>query len=132
MYQWLNPSHPQTLRAAVILGYLSAVFGALGSRGGKWGYLVLLLSLGLGAGAFGSANNKKVGYYALAGCATALVLIDVWLFMRGMAGASLFRASLLQQLKLYLQFLNRLVFPVALSAAALHSQSRQYQQVWFE
>ena len=71
MQQWFNPSHPQTLQAAVILGYFAGVFSVLG------GGLGLLLGIGLFAGAFGSANNKKWGYVLLAVTSSLRVLLIV-------------------------------------------------------
>ncbi|MEL7158545.1 MAG: hypothetical protein AAFN30_18385, partial [Actinomycetota bacterium] len=73
MNRWFNPSHPQTLQAAVILGYFSAVFGLLGAGVNVF----LLLFIGVGVGAFGSANNQRWGYYLLAGCSLLIALF--WL-----------------------------------------------------
>ncbi len=118
MNRWFNPSHPQTLQAAVILGYISAVFGLLGLR-----YLFLLpLLIGLGAGAFGSANNQKWGYFLLAICS---VLIALFRFL-DLVGA------LDNGVIDILRMLNIMVFPTALAVAALHPHSREYQKVWFE
>lgn len=132
MYQWFNPSHPQTLKAAIILGYLSAVFEALGSGVRSYGALILMLSIGLGAGAFGSANNKKWGYLALAGCATGLAAFDLFDLQRALYQLAFQSGPWLKQLKVLVQSLNRTVFPIALAAAALHSESRRYQKAWFK
>jgi membrane protein insertase Oxa1/YidC/SpoIIIJ len=118
MNRWFNPSHPQTLQAAVILGYLSAVFGLLNPAT----YFMLVLFIGLGIGAFGSANNKRWGYFLLAGCSLLVALF--WI--------SRFVASLGSSIVVTLILLNALVFPVALAVAALHPHSREYQKVWFE
>ena len=117
MTRWLNPSHPQTLQAAVILGYISAVFGLLGGAS-----IFLLLFIGVGVGAFGSANNKKWGYYLLAGCSFLVAVFWIQLFAR----------SLGDDLIITLRLLNATVFPTALAVAALHPHSREYQKVWFE
>lgn len=104
---------------AVLLGYFAAFFGLLGAsfRNGGFHLLVALL---LAAGAFGTANNKRLGYYAL-GVASVL---DVLLIL------SLLRFGL--DLKLMLMWvINPLVFPVALVASVLHPHSREYQRVWF-
>ncbi len=119
MNQWLNPSHPQTLVAAVILGYFSAVFGVL-QNGAS---IFLLLFLGVGAGAFGSANNKRWGYYLLAVCAFLIALYWAVLVIDSLSARSA---------TLTLLLLNRTVFPIALAVAVLHRQSREYQKVWFE
>lgn len=119
MNRWLNPSHPQTLQAAVILGYISAVFGVLSSARFPW---MLLLFIGIGVGAFGSANNKRWGYLLLSVASLLVALFWSTLFVLSIGGSLV--GSLIQ--------LNGLVFPVALAAAALHPHSREYQKVWFE
>lgn len=119
MNRWFNPSHPQTLQAAVILGYISAVFGLLAGAGLL---PLLLLFIGLGVGAFGSANNKRWGYYLLAVCAVLVALFWMVLFVNSL-GTTVVNS---------LQQLNGLVFPTALAVAALHPHSREYQKVWFE
>src|SRR5487761_667692 len=58
--RFLDPSQPQTLQGAVMLCYITAVFGlltlfALG--------LLSLLPLGLAFGAYGIANEKRWGYW---------------------------------------------------------------------
>lgn len=118
MNRWFNPSHPQTLQAAVILGYFSAVFGLLGGSS----YLFLLVFIGLGVGAFGSANNKKWGYILLALCAVLVALFWVYVLVNNL-GSGIVNILLV---------LNRMVFPTALAVAALHPHSREYQKVWFE
>lgn len=118
MDRWFNPSHPQTLQAAVILGYISAVFGLLGGTGGWF----LLLFVGLGVGAFGSANNRRWGFYLLAVCAVLVALFWITSFAFSIGG----------RLPLSLLLLNRTVFPTALAVAAIHPHSREYQKVWFE
>lgn len=117
MNRWLNPSHPQTLQAAVILGYLSAVFGLL--RGVT---PLLILFVGVGVGAFGSANNKRWGYFLLSICATLVAIFWLLLFVQSIGG----------NLETTLRLLNFCVFPTALAVAALHPHSREYQKVWFE
>lgn len=116
MNQWLNRSHPQTLQAGVILGYISAFFGLFS------GGLFLPLFIGLGAGAFVTANNKRWGYILLAICASLVALFYILVFINSL-GSSI--VSMLFSL-------NRLVFPVALAAAVLHSHSREYQRIWFD
>ena len=118
MNQWINRSHPQTLQAGVILGYISAVFGMLGV-----GTLVFLpVFLGLGVGAFVTANNRRWGYFVLAICAclaAGLRLLVLALSLTAGIVPALFA-------------LNQTVFPTALAAAVLHVQSREYQKIWFE
>ncbi|MGB5755370.1 MAG: hypothetical protein WBM50_00525 [Acidimicrobiales bacterium] len=121
MNQWLNRSHPQTLQAGVILGYISAVFGLL-FVGGRLGLLVIYI--GLFAGAFATANNKRWGYFLLAVCACLAAALEILPLVDSLiSGAPLERI---------LALLNRTVFPTALAVAVIHIQSREYQKVWFE
>ncbi len=117
MNQWFNGSHPQTLQAGVILGYISAVFGLLA------GFLFPLF-IGMGAGAFVTANNKRWGYYLLAICASVVAVFRVL----GLIGVVTGSFGVVP----FLVALNGLIFPVALAAAVLHTNSREYQKAWFE
>ncbi|MEM9654475.1 MAG: hypothetical protein AAGA65_20455 [Actinomycetota bacterium] len=116
----MNRSHPQTLQAGVILGYISAVFGLLFLRS----FFLLLIFIGLGVGAFGTANNKRWGYILLAVCASIAALFEILFLVDSVIGRS--------QLQIILLRLNQTVFPTALAVAVLHTQSRQYQRAWFE
>ncbi|MGF1597347.1 MAG: hypothetical protein ACFCVK_10545 [Acidimicrobiales bacterium] len=118
MTRWFNPSHPQTLQAAVILGYFSAVFGLLNSGSA----LFLMLFIAVGVGAFGSANNKRWGYVLLTVAAVAIALF--WLVV--------FVTSIGQPIEFTLLRLNGTIFPTALAVAVLHPHTREYQKVWFE
>lgn len=118
MNRWFNPSHPQTLQAAVILGYFSAVFGLLGAGLN----IFFVLFIGVGAGAFGSANNQRWGYYLLAVCSLLIALF--WLTVLVLSVSNGITSTL--------RALNGTVFPTALAVAALHAHSREYQKVWFE
>jgi len=117
MNQWFNGSHPQTLQAGVILGYISAVFGLLAGP-------LFPLFIGLGAGAFVTANNKRWGYYLLAICASAVALFQILALVNVTATAF--------GVVRFLSTLNRIIFPVALAVAVLHRDSREYQRAWFE
>ena len=117
MNQWLNRSHPMTLQAGVILGYISAVFGLLQPQ------FFFILYIGIGAGAFVTANNKRWGYYLLAICSSLIALLLTAVLVANVLDFSLIRVLL---------SLNRMVFPTALVAAVVHSQSREYQKIWFD
>ncbi len=121
MYRWFNPSHPQTMQTAVFLGYFAAVFGLLFGAGGRDVGLQILTSVGLGAGAFGVANNKRIGYYALIVFSVIRVLL-ILAFLR-------YSLDIIFVLR---YVLNPLVFPAALVAAVLHPHTREYQKIWFE
>jgi hypothetical protein len=120
MYRWLNPSHPQTLQAGVFLGYLSAIFTLLFGVGSPLG---LLLAIGLGVGAFGTANNKRWAFWLLAVAAGIRLLLSII--------PVLFSAAAFNVIPT-LFWINALVFPAALFAAVMHAHSRQYQRIWFE
>ena len=120
MYRWLNPSHPQTLQAGVFLGYLSAVFSLLSP---VFGVLSLLLALGNGVGAFGTANNKRWGYWLLAVASGITLSLYVLALVVEIQDADII--PILFQI-------NVSVFPAALFAAVIHAHSRQYQKIWFE
>jgi hypothetical protein len=111
--RFFNPHQPQTLQIAVILSYVDAVLGlfGLGAPG-------LLVSIGLGAGAFGIANEKKWGY-AVAVVAACIQLAILF---------GLFGLSVLNNVSLLLEFL----FDAALVALLLHPMSRDYQRIWFK
>lgn len=121
MNQWVNHSHPPTLQAGVILGYISAVFGLLWSAGF---FPLLLLHIGMFAGAFATANNKRWGYNLLAVCSWLIALFYLALLVLSIISGSALETILFS--------LNRTVFPTALAVAVIHIQSREYQKVWFE
>jgi hypothetical protein len=111
--RWFDPSQPQTLQGAVMLSYLTAALSLLFVLFGAY---PLVTSLGLGAAAYGVANEKRWGYWlgiVLAGLSALLYLL--LLFETGSAGIIL-----------------NLFFTVVLIALYLHPQSREYQRVWFK
>jgi hypothetical protein len=128
MNQWLNFSHPQTLQAGVFLGYLSAVFGVIFGSGGLGNpippFILLVIFLAMGIGAFFTANNRRWGYQVLAVTASIIAVTDI----AGIALAILDSTSV----STILLLVNNAVFPVALAAAVLHAHSREYQRIWFE
>ncbi len=131
MYQWLDRSHPQVLQSAVFLGYLMAFFCVTASGSSSFGYLFLLLGLALAGGAFGTASNKRWGYMLFAGAAAikAILRLVILLFsVLGIAGSPFSGSSYVG----FLFALNAVVFPLALAAAVLHRNSRDYQRIWFE
>ncbi|MBT8239709.1 MAG: hypothetical protein KJN63_00610 [Acidimicrobiia bacterium] len=118
--RWFNPSHPQTMQAAVVIGYISGFFALLG--GARFFELALLAAIAILGGAFGTANNKRIGWIALLAGSSFFVLLrilDLLLSVSDGVNATLFQ-------------LNATVFPVALLAAVLHPHTREYMKVWFE
>jgi hypothetical protein len=106
--RWVNPHQPQTLYVAVILCYLDAVFGLL--QGG----IFLLLVVGLAAGGFGIANEKKWGYAV--GVASAV------------AQAALYATAGLNDFWILIDF----CFAALLVVLLVHPMSRDYQRIWFK
>jgi hypothetical protein len=108
------------MQAAVIIGYISGFFALLGTA--SFFGLGLLAAFAILGGAFGTANNKRIGWIALlAGSAFFVLLrvLDLLLSVSGGVNATLFQ-------------LNAMVFPIALLAAVLHPHTREYMKVWFE
>jgi hypothetical protein len=111
--RWVNPHQPQTLYMGVILCYVQGVFALLSYP--ALGPSALLILVGLLAGGFGIANEKKWGY-ALA-VATAVFEIVV-VVARGDVGT--------------VGGLIGLAFDVLLVALLVHPMSRSYQRIWFK
>ena len=112
--RFVNQFQPQTLVMATMLCYIQAVFGALFSL---FSPVALLLAVGLGAGGYGIANEKRWGY--LVACGLAILQLAALILL---AGTEVLRFPLI---------LN-LLFDGALVALLLHPQSREYQHIWFK
>ncbi|MDA8266658.1 MAG: hypothetical protein M0T79_15215 [Actinomycetota bacterium] len=128
--RWYNAGQPQTLQLAQILLYSNAAIALLslifsggftpaGTAGGAvsavTGLWVVVL-LGQIAGALGIANSRKLGYKV--GLVMALLPVALQLFVLAAYGGvpvSIFN----------------LLFEIALIAALVHPQSRDYQRIWF-
>ena len=119
--RWLNQSQPQTLVIACFLLYLNAVFFLLAALSTSFAgadlVTVLVLLFGVMA-AYQIANERRWGYYLAVGIALAPFAIRLALNKNHnpFGGAGLLE----------------LVFEVALVALLLHTQSREYQKVWFK
>jgi len=110
--RFLNPHQPQTLYSAVILGYIEAFFNLVTFNG-----LLILIGLGLAAGGYGIANEKKWGYALAVGAAILQVLIVL----------SIYGSDTFTNVFALLNFL----FDAALVALLLHPMSRDYQRILF-
>lgn len=115
-FRWVNQSQPQTLYGATILCYIDAIFGVLFGVITTSPLLGLLIILGLGAGGFGIANEKKWGY-AVAVVASILQL--------GML-LVIFRFDVLG-----FPTIMTLLFDALLVGLLVHPMSRDYQRIWF-
>jgi uncharacterized membrane protein YccC len=111
-HRFLNPHQPQTLYSAVILGYIEAFFNLVTFNG-----LLILIGLGLAAGGYGIANEKKWGYALAVGAGILQVLIVL----------SIYGSDTFTNVFALLNFL----FDAALVALLLHPMSRDYQRIWF-
>jgi hypothetical protein len=114
--RWLNQSQPQTLVIACFLLYLNAAFQVLAllQFGGTTAVSLLVIGGGVGGG-YGIANERRWGY----------ILALVTAFMP-------FIIPLLYRENPFSTDLITLIFEVALVALLLHTQSRQYQKIWFK
>jgi hypothetical protein len=111
-HRFVNPSQPQTLYMGVILCYINAVFNLLSFFGP-----LVLISIGLAAGGYGIANEKKWAYALAVGAAILQVLLVL----------SLYGSTTFSDVGVLLTFL----FDAALVALLLHPMSRDYQRIWF-
>jgi hypothetical protein len=114
--RFVNQFQPQPLVIATMFCYIDAVFGLLGSLGGT-SALGLFLVVGLAGGGYGIANEMKWGYLLAVVAAVFQVVILVAVF-----GADV----------LSFPVIINLIFDGALVALLLHSQSRDYQRIWFK
>ncbi len=108
---------PQTLVIATMLCYLDAAFGLLFGIVAVSVIFALLTIVGLAAGGFGIANEKRWGYLVALLAATLQVIM-----LLAVAGLDVLGFPLL---------LN-LVFDGALVALLVHPESRKYQTIWFK
>ncbi len=135
--RWYNPNVPQTLQIAQILLYINAVFaflyGVIGARSGASPVVRFLFLVAIGAyvyGAWGIANEKKLGWQVAIAAALspfALRFLDALFafdFMSlswkvrytiGLEGGGILSA----------------IFDAALVALLVHPMSRNHQRIWF-
>ena len=116
-FRWVNQSQPQTLYGATILCYIDAVFGLIFGVVSTSPILGLITIIGLAAGGFGIANEKKWGYAVAVGGAVLQVVLLFAVF-----GTEVFTSTVIISL----------LFDGALVALLLHPMSREYQRIWFK
>jgi len=113
--QWLNRTQPQTLQNAELLLYLNAGLTLLDAvLNGGISLVGLLLGVGAVAAGFGSANERRWGYYlglVVAGLLTLFAVLD--LTFAGLFG------------------LLNLAFAGLLLYLLLAPASREYRRIWF-
>jgi hypothetical protein len=111
--KWFDPSQPQTLQGAVMLCYLTAVFGILSILFGAYPGLIALAT---GVAGFGVANERRWGYWLGIVLASVSALLYLFVLIYGFSFA----------------IVINLVFTLVLLALFLHPQSREYQRIWFK
>jgi len=128
---WVNSRQPQTLYISQLLmyfnGVLAILFGGLSSVGrfdlfgsrALGSAVILLLTIGMVAGAFGIANERRWGYRLGVIAAMAPLLITLGVMMTSGVGRAL-RDPI------------GLMFEIALVALLLHPMSTSYQKIWFK
>jgi hypothetical protein len=141
--RWLNPTQPQTMQIAVFLLYFRAVTTLLfglesqylvvpGSTISGGGVSNLFLRIGLPIAMAGSAyliaNERKRGYLL------GLVVAGLPLLCRLLVafGVSFSAIKIGSGVKPWDYDTIGLLFEVALFALLLHTQSRDYQRIWFK
>ncbi|MFA5564760.1 MAG: hypothetical protein WC184_02550 [Acidimicrobiia bacterium] len=127
--RWTNPSLPPTLQIAVFLLYATAfitfllppsIYHYLGSRIGAPNLVGALAVVGLVAGAFGIANERRWGYQ-LSLAVTGAAILELLLILLQDGIGYLLNAN----------YLMLALFPVVRFALLVHPISREHQRVWF-
>jgi hypothetical protein len=119
--RWLNQSQPQTLIIACFLLYFNAAATLLFALGASFTGVraidVLAVAGGV-VGAFGIANERRWGYYLAIGIAFVPFIYRAAVNSNHnpFGGASPIT----------------LLVEIALVALLLHTQSREYEKVWFK
>jgi hypothetical protein len=117
-HRWVNQHQPQTLVSATILCYIEAVFGLLFGVVTRSPYVLVFVIVGLAAGGYGIANEKKWGYTLAVAASVVQVLALLAVF-----GADTFRI---------VGVLLSFIFDAALVVLLVHPMSRDYQRIWFK
>ncbi len=121
--RWFNPNVPQTLYIAQFLLYFDAFWVLLGLFGpGGLGPLGIIALAAYLYGAYGIANEKKLGYQIAVVASFIPLAIRLLIFL---TGNETFRFVLFST-----SILN-VLFEYALIALLLHPMSREHQKIWF-
>ena len=115
-FRWIDHTQPGRLVQGTMMLYISAFFNVFNLFvGGGFAGLFLVLALLQAGGAWGIANEKKLGYWA--GCAGAClsVLVDIY-FLTDNAVFGLIG----------------LAISVWIATLVLHESSRGYARIWFK
>jgi hypothetical protein len=116
-FRWIDQSQPGRLVQGTMMLYISAAFDLFSAFiiGGPLSLVFLVLALLKAGGAYGSANEKKLGFLAACTGACLTVVLDLFLLtvnpVTGLIG---------------------LAFAVWIASLLLHESSRGYARVWFK
>ncbi|HEV8064484.1 MAG TPA: hypothetical protein VGP46_06615 [Acidimicrobiales bacterium] len=120
--QWYNQNLPQTLQVSQMLLYLNGITLLLfGLLSGGLALISLLFIVGEVVAAYGIAHTKKSGYRL--GIFFSVVALGFLLVVF---------PFLLTHFSIGISYILNVMFAIALVAALLHPQSREYQKVWFD
>lgn len=133
MRRWLNPSQPDLLQIATMIGYFRGVMILLFGLDLQYivfparGLLRLLVPALLAGGAYLLANGRRNGWQLLVlGAALPLMARLLLGFGISLAGDDLPSISPIDYDEI------GLIFEIALVALLVHPRSRQYEKVWLE
>jgi hypothetical protein len=110
--RFLNQAQPQTLIIATLLLYVNAFFDLI-----TFFPILMLFGIGLAAGGYGIANERKWGY----GLAVGIAIVRVALLL------AWYGLDVLD-----FPIVLTLMFDGALVALLVHPESRDYQRIWFK
>ncbi len=115
-FRWIDHTQPGRLVQGTMMLYISAGFDLFYLLvGGSYVLLSVVLAVLKAGGAYGIANEKKLGYYAGCAGATLAVLVDLFFLTAnpvfGLIGLGI---------------------SVWIASMLLHDSSRSYARIWFK
>ncbi len=116
-FRWIDPTQPGRLVQGTQMLYISAFFDVFNAViiGGAFSLVFLVLGITKAGGAWGIANEKKIGYQVACAAAVATVVFDLLL----LSGSPVFG-------------LIGLAISVWIVTLVLHDSSRGYARIWFK
>ncbi len=116
-FRWIDQTQPGRLVQGTMMLYISAGFDLFNSFlvGGPVALVFLVLALLKAGGAWGIANEKKLGYYA--GCTGICLSVLLNLFLLTVSPVT---------------GLISLAISLWIASLVLHESSRGYARVWFK
>ena len=116
-FRWIDQSQPGRLVQGTMMLYISAFFDLFSAfiYGGPLSLVFFVLALLKAGGAYGTANEKKLGYYAAcAGALLSVVLNLIFLTASPVTG------------------LIGMAISLWIVSLVMHDSSRSYARVWFK